>query len=192
MPAKKSAPLPKPKAAAVSKPKVKPKVKPKGPPVVGIIMGSISDWETMENAAKLLADFGVPYETKVVSAHRTPQLLVNYATTARKRGLKVIIAGAGGAAHLPGMTASMTDLPVLGVPVESKALKGTDSLLSIVQMPGGVPVGTFAIGKSGAVNAALFAVSILALHSRELATELIAFRDLQAEKVLESQSQLPE
>ncbi len=174
-----------PKAAA-------PRSKPKAPPVVGIIMGSISDWETMENAAKLLADFGVPYETKVVSAHRTPHLLYSYATTARKRGLRVIIAGAGGAAHLPGMTASMTDLPVLGVPVESKALKGMDSLLSIVQMPGGVPVATFAIGKSGAVNAALFAVSILALHNREFATELIAFRDLQTEKVIESQSQLPE
>ena len=195
MPAKSrqpAAPRPQKKTPRAPSKAAAPRSKPKAPPVVGIIMGSISDWETMENAAKILADFGVPYETKVVSAHRTPHLLYSYATNARKRGLRVIIAGAGGAAHLPGMTASMTDLPVLGVPVESKALKGMDSLLSIVQMPGGVPVATFAIGKSGAVNAALFAVSILALHNREFATELIAFRDLQSEKVLESQSQLPE
>jgi len=190
MPAKSTATA----TAKAAKPSAKTKASPKSksPPLVGIIMGSISDWETMENAAKLLADFGVPFETKVVSAHRTPHLLYSYASSARKRGLRVIIAGAGGAAHLPGMTASLTDLPVLGVPVESKALKGMDSLLSIVQMPGGVPVATFAIGKAGAVNAALFAISILALHSRELATELIAFRDLQTEKVIESQSQLPE
>lgn len=192
MPAKSPPTAPAKAAKPSAKTKAKATPKPKSPPLVGIIMGSISDWETMENAAKLLADFGVPFETKVVSAHRTPHLLYSYASSARKRGLRVIIAGAGGAAHLPGMTASLTDLPVLGVPVESKALKGMDSLLSIVQMPGGVPVATFAIGKAGAVNAALFAISILALHSRELATELIAFRDLQTEKVIESQSQLPE
>ncbi len=192
MPAKSPSTAPTKAAKHSAKTKAKASPKPKSPPLVGIIMGSISDWETMENAAKLLADFGVPFETKVVSAHRTPQLLYSYATSARKRGLRVIIAGAGGAAHLPGMTASLTDITVHDVPVESKALKGMDSLLSIVQMPGGVPVATFAIGKAGAVNAALFAISILALHSRELATELIAFRDLQTEKVIESQSQLPE
>ena len=155
-------------------------------------MGSQSDWPTMKNAADILEKLGVAFEARITSAHRTPDRLQAYAKGARARGLQVIIAGAGGAAHLPGMAAAWTSLPVLGVPVESHALRGQDSLLSIVQMPGGVPVGTFAIGKSGAVNAALFAVSILALHSRELATELIAFRDLQAEKVLESQSQLPE
>jgi 5-(carboxyamino)imidazole ribonucleotide mutase len=130
-------------------------------PLVGIIMGSQSDWETMESAARQLADLGVPYETSVVSAHRTPDLLFDYAASAAGRGLEVIIAGAGGAAHLPGMCASKTALPVLGVPVQSKALNGMDSLLSIVQMPGGVPVGTMAIGKAGAINAALLATAIL-------------------------------
>jgi 5-(carboxyamino)imidazole ribonucleotide mutase len=155
-------------------------------------MGSRSDWPTMKHAADALDALGVAWDAKVVSAHRTPKRLYDFATGAKAAGFKVVIAGAGGAAHLPGMAASMTELPVLGVPVQSKALKGMDSLLSIVQMPGGVPVATFAIGKAGAVNAALFAISILALHSRELATELIAFRDLQTEKVIESQSQLPE
>ena len=160
-------------------------------PLVGIIMGSISDWGTLEHAAEVLADFKIPYETRVVSAHRTPDLLVEYAKTAAPRGLQVIIAGAGGAAHLPGMTASMTPLPVLGVPVESKALKGMDSLLSIVQMPGGVPVGTFAIGKAGAINAALFASSILALKNPEIAARLNAFRAAQTAKVLATQAELP-
>ena len=160
-------------------------------PLVGIIMGSISDWGTMEHAAETLADLGIAYETHVVSAHRTPDLLVDYAKTAVVRGLQVIIAGAGGAAHLPGMTASMTPLPVLGVPVESKALKGMDSLLSIVQMPGGVPVATFAIGKAGAINAALFAASILALTHPAVAEKLNAFRAAQTAKVLASQADLP-
>lgn len=160
-------------------------------PVVGIIMGSTSDWPTMEHAAQVLMDFGVPFENKVVSAHRTPELLVEYATKAVSRGIKVIIAGAGGAAHLPGMTASMTPLPVLGVPVQSKALSGLDSLLSIVQMPGGVPVATFAIGKAGAKNAALTAVSILALGSDALRDKLEEFRDTQTDAVYESQKQLP-
>lgn len=132
-------------------------------PVVGIIMGSKSDWDTMKNAADTLDQLGIPYETKVVSAHRTPNLLFEYASEAAERGIKVIIAGAGGAAHLPGMTASKTSLPVLGVPVESKTLKGMDSLLSIVQMPAGVPVGTLAIGRAGAVNAALLAARVLGL-----------------------------
>jgi 5-(carboxyamino)imidazole ribonucleotide mutase len=161
-------------------------------PVAGIIMGSISDWETMQYAAKVLNDFGVAHETKVVSAHRTPELLYQYASTAESRGLRCIIAGAGGAAHLPGMTASLTTLPVLGVPVESKALKGIDSLLSIVQMPGGVPVATFAIGRAGATNAALFAVSLLAAGNASLTKQLKAFRAAQTDRVLESQSQLPE
>src|ERR1700739_4219677 len=130
-------------------------------PLVGVIMGSSSDWETMEHVAKTLAELGVPHETRVVSAHRTPDLLYEYASSAEKRGIEVIIAGAGGAAHLPGMTASKTVLPVLGVPVESKALRGLDSLLSIAQMPGGVPVGTLAVGKAGAINAALLAAAIL-------------------------------
>jgi len=160
-------------------------------PAVGIIMGSISDWETMQHAAKVLSDFGIAHETKVVSAHRTPQLLYRYATSAESRGLRCIIAGAGGAAHLPGMTASMTVLPVLGVPVESKALKGIDSLLSIVQMPGGVPVATFAIGKPGATNAGLFAVSLLAAGNATVMKKLKAFRAAQTAKVLETQSQLP-
>ncbi|HEX2751417.1 MAG TPA: 5-(carboxyamino)imidazole ribonucleotide mutase [Verrucomicrobiales bacterium] len=160
-------------------------------PVAGIIMGSISDWETMQYAAKTLADFGIAHETKVVSAHRTPELLYQYAATAESRGLRCIIAGAGGAAHLPGMTASMTTLPVLGVPVESKALKGMDSLLSIVQMPAGVPVATFAIGRAGATNAALFAVSLLAAGNAGLTKKLKAFRAAQTDRVLESQAQLP-
>ncbi|HWB05014.1 MAG TPA: 5-(carboxyamino)imidazole ribonucleotide mutase [Verrucomicrobiales bacterium] len=160
-------------------------------PVAGIIMGSISDWETMQYAAKVLNDFGITHETKVVSAHRTPELLYQYASTAESRGLRCIIAGAGGAAHLPGMTASLTALPVLGVPVESKALKGMDSLLSIVQMPGGVPVATFAIGKAGATNAGLFAVSLLAAGNASLTKQLKAFRAAQTDRVLESQSQLP-
>lgn len=146
------------------------------PPVIGIIMGSTSDWDTMCHAAEILERFGVAHETKVVSAHRTPRRLVDYAESAVERGLKVIIAGAGGAAHLPGMAASMTRLPVLGVPVESKALKGMDSLLSIAQMPGGVPVGTLAIGKAGAINAGLLAVSILAVSDDALAAKLDTWR----------------
>ncbi len=152
-------------------------------PLVGIIMGSTSDWETMRHAADTLAALGVPHETKVVSAHRTPARLVDYATGAVGRGLKVVIAGAGGAAHLPGMVASMTRLPVLGVPVESHALKGMDSLLSIVQMPGGVPVGTLAIGKAGAINAALLSASILALTDDALAARLDAWRTAQTDAV---------
>lgn len=151
--------------------------------LVGIIMGSTSDWDTMAHAADVLTKLGVPHETKVVSAHRTPQRLVDYATSAVERGLKVVIAGAGGAAHLPGMVASMTRLPVLGVPVESKALKGMDSLLSIVQMPGGVPVGTLAIGKAGAINAGLLAASILATHDEALAQRLDAWRTAQTDSV---------
>ena len=153
-------------------------------PVVGIIMGSTSDWETMQHAASTLEQLGVGFEKRVVSAHRTPELMVEYAKTAATRGLKVIIAGAGGAAHLPGMTASLTSLPVLGVPVESHALKGMDSLLSIVQMPGGVPVATFAIGKAGATNAALFAAAILAQGDPKLKASLEAFRAGQTDKVL--------
>ena len=151
--------------------------------LVGIIMGSTSDWDTMAHAADVLTKLGVPHETKVVSAHRTPQRLVDYATSAVGRGLKVVIAGAGGAAHLPGMVAYMTRLPVLGVPVESKALKGMDSLLSIVQMPGGVPVGTLAIGKAGAINAGLLAASILATHDEALAERLDAWRAAQTDSV---------
>ncbi len=147
-------------------------------------MGSTSDWDTMQHAAQTLEALGVSFEKRVVSAHRTPELLFEYAKSAESRGLRVIIAGAGGAAHLPGMTASMTPLPVLGVPVESHALKGMDSLLSIVQMPGGVPVATFAIGKAGAINAALFATSILALNDAKLKTALDAFRTSQTGKVL--------
>ncbi|MGW8278719.1 5-(carboxyamino)imidazole ribonucleotide mutase [Sphingomonas aurantiaca] len=146
-------------------------------------MGSTSDWETMRHAAEALDTLGVAYETKVVSAHRTPQRLYDYATTAADRGLKVIIAGAGGAAHLPGMAASMTHLPVLGVPVESKALKGMDSLLSIAQMPGGIPVGTLAIGKPGAINAGLLAAAILATSDDALATRLKAWRAAQTDAV---------
>ncbi|WP_097091366.1 5-(carboxyamino)imidazole ribonucleotide mutase [Novosphingobium sp. Chol11] len=153
---------------------------------VGIIMGSRSDWETMRHAAETLSALGVPHECRVVSAHRTPQRLYDYATGAVGRGLKVIIAGAGGAAHLPGMAASMTRLPVLGVPVESKALKGMDSLLSIVQMPGGIPVGTLAIGKPGAINAALLAASILATTDEELAERLDMWREKQTDDVAET------
>ncbi|MFD1035117.1 5-(carboxyamino)imidazole ribonucleotide mutase [Sphingomonas hankookensis] len=152
-------------------------------PLVGIIMGSTSDWDTMAHAADVLTKLGVRHETKVVSAHRTPARLVDYATNAVARGLKVVIAGAGGAAHLPGMVASMTRLPVLGVPVESKALKGMDSLLSIVQMPGGVPVGTLAIGKAGAINAGLLAAAILATHDDALAERLDAWRTAQTDGV---------
>ncbi|HEX5819825.1 MAG TPA: 5-(carboxyamino)imidazole ribonucleotide mutase [Gemmatimonadales bacterium] len=153
-------------------------------PLVGIVMGSDSDWDTMQAAAKRLQDFGVPYEARVVSAHRTPDLLFQYATEAAERGLRCIIAGAGGAAHLPGMLASKTTVPVLGVPVASRQLKGLDSLLSIVQMPAGVPVATFAIGEAGAANAALFAVSVLALVNPTLDAKLSAFRAAQTERVL--------
>ena len=153
-------------------------------PLVGLIMGSKSDWETMEHAANALRDLGVPFEAEIVSAHRTPDKLFRYCEAAEGRGLKVIIAGAGGAAHLPGMAASKTRLPVLGVPVQSKALNGMDSLLSIVQMSAGVPVGTLAIGKAGATNAALLAASILALNDAQLAARLQAFREAQTAKVL--------
>ncbi len=155
-------------------------------PAVGIIMGSQSDWETMRHAAETLEALGVPFETRIVSAHRTPRRLYAYAADARKRGLKVIVAGAGGAAHLPGMTASMTALPVLGVPVESKSLKGMDSLLSIVQMPAGVPVGTLAIGRAGAVNAALLAASIVALGDGRVAAALDAWRADQTAAIAET------
>ena len=155
-------------------------------PLVGIIMGSSSDWETMRHAASTLEALEIPHETKVVSAHRTPKRLYDYAHSARERGLKVIIAGAGGAAHLPGMTASMTWLPVLGVPIESQALKGMDSLLSIVQMPAGVPVGTLAIGKAGAVNAALLAAAMLANGDEALAGRLEAWREKQTGSVAEA------
>lgn len=157
-----------------------------GTPLVGIIMGSQSDWETMKHAAETLTTLGVPYETRIVSAHRTPQRLYDYATSARGRGLHCIIAGAGGAAHLPGMCASMTPLPVFGVPVESKALKGMDSLLSIVQMPAGVPVGTLAIGRAGAVNAALIAGSVIALHDDAVAAALDDFRQRQTDAVADA------
>jgi 5-(carboxyamino)imidazole ribonucleotide mutase len=152
-------------------------------PLVGLIMGSRSDWETMEEGAKILDSLGVPYEARVVSAHRTPDRMTSYAKEARSRGLKVIIAGAGGAAHLPGMVAAMTSLPVLGVPVRSASLSGQDSLLSIVQMPKGVPVGTLAIGPAGAANAALLAASILSLSDPDLAQRLEAWRDAQTEAV---------
>lgn len=155
-------------------------------PLVGIIMGSRSDWETMHHAADTLAALGVPHESKVVSAHRTPERLYDYAKSAKARGLKVVIAGAGGAAHLPGMAAAMTPLPVLGVPVESKALSGMDSLLSIVQMPGGIPVGTLAIGKAGAINAGLLAAAILATHDEALATRLAEWRARQTDAVCEA------
>ena len=155
-------------------------------PLVGIIMGSSSDWETMRHAADALGQLGVPHEAKVVSAHRTPKRLYDYAHSAKERGLRVVIAGAGGAAHLPGMTASMTSLPVLGVPIESQALKGMDSLLSIVQMPAGVPVGTLAIGKAGAINAALLAAAMLATHDDELAARLEMWRDKQTGSVAEA------
>ncbi len=155
-------------------------------PSIGIIMGSQSDWETMRHAAGMLDELQVRYETRIVSAHRTPDRLYAYAKGAAERGLKVIIAGAGGAAHLPGMTASMTRLPVLGVPVESKALSGMDSLLSIVQMPSGIPVGTLAIGKAGAANAGLLAAAILATNDAELAGRLDAFRQRQTDGIAEA------
>ncbi|MGA7117739.1 MAG: 5-(carboxyamino)imidazole ribonucleotide mutase [Hyphomicrobium sp.] len=155
-------------------------------PLVGIIMGSQSDWPTLKAAANILADLGVPYEAKIVSAHRTPDRLCDYAKTAKERGLKVIIAGAGGAAHLPGMTASMTPLPVLGVPVLSKTLNGVDSLYSIVQMPAGVPVGTLAIGEAGATNAGLLAAQVLALNDEALARRIDAYRAKQTSSVAET------
>jgi len=154
-------------------------------PLVALIMGSQSDWPTLGAAKRILEEFGVPHEARIVSAHRTPQRLYEYATGAERRGLKVIIAAAGGAAHLPGMTASMTRLPVLGVPIETAALKGMDSLLSIVQMPGGVPVATFAIGESGAKNAALHAVAILALSDGALSEKFESWRRQQTESVAE-------
>ncbi len=152
-------------------------------PLVAIIMGSDSDWPVMRNAAQMLADFGVAYEAQVVSAHRTPDRMFEFAENAAKDGIQIIIAGAGGAAHLPGMVAAKTTLPVLGVPVPSKHLQGQDSLLSIVQMPKGIPVATFAIGDAGAANAALFAVSILANHNQDLAVKLAEFRKKQTDKV---------
>jgi len=154
-------------------------------PQVGVIMGSRSDWETMRHAVETLERLDVPAESRVVSAHRTPDLLFEYASTAADRGLQVIVAGAGGAAHLPGMVAAKTHLPVLGVPVESQALKGMDSLLSIVQMPAGVPVGTLAIGRSGAVNAALLAAAVVALHDEGARERLVQFREEQTSSVLE-------
>lgn len=153
-------------------------------PLVGVVMGSTSDWDTMHHAADMLTRLGVPHETRVVSAHRTPDLLFDYATSAREQGLRAIIAGAGGAAHLPGMLAAKTMVPVLGVPVQSAALNGLDSLLSIVQMPGGIPVATFAIGKAGAVNAALFAAALLAPTHEAIAQALEAFRREQTDAVL--------
>jgi len=155
-------------------------------PQVGIIMGSQSDWATMRHAAEILAELGVPHEAKIVSAHRTPDRMVAYAKSAKDRGIRVIVAGAGGAAHLPGMVASMTTLPVLGVPVESKALSGLDSLLSIVQMPGGVPVGTLAIGVAGAKNAGILAASIVALNDAAVAAKLEAWRRAQTDAVAET------
>jgi 5-(carboxyamino)imidazole ribonucleotide mutase len=155
-------------------------------PQVGIIMGSSSDWETMRHAADTLDQLGVPHERKIVSAHRTPRRLYDYAHSAKERGLKLVIAGAGGAAHLPGMTASMTPLPVLGVPIETQALKGMDSLLSIVQMPAGVPVGTLAIGKAGAINAALLAAAMLALCDEALSKRLESWREAQSGSVAET------
>lgn len=154
-------------------------------PLVGVIMGSRSDWETMRHCVELLEQLEIPHETRVVSAHRTPDLLFGYAKTARERGLEIIVAGAGGAAHLPGMCASQTSLPVLGVPVQSKALNGLDSLLSIVQMPAGIPVATLAIGRAGATNAALLAASILSNKYPEIAEKLDAFRAAQTQKVLD-------
>ncbi|MGN1387221.1 MAG: 5-(carboxyamino)imidazole ribonucleotide mutase [Bacillus sp. (in: firmicutes)] len=159
-------------------------------PQVGVIMGSISDWETMKYACEVLEELEIPYDKKVVSAHRTPDLMFEYAETARESGLKVIIAGAGGAAHLPGMVAAKTTLPVIGVPVQSRALNGLDSLLSIVQMPGGVPVATVAIGKAGATNAGLLAAQILSAFDEQLAGKLEAMRNETKEKVLETSEQL--
>ncbi|WP_026695305.1 5-(carboxyamino)imidazole ribonucleotide mutase [Peribacillus kribbensis] len=159
-------------------------------PLVGVIMGSVSDWETMKHTCEALESLGIEYEKKVISAHRTPDVMFEYAETARDRGLKVIIAGAGGAAHLPGMTAAKTTLPVIGVPVQSKALKGLDSLLSIVQMPGGVPVAAVAIGKAGAVNAGLLAAQMLSAFDEEIAFRLEAMRNETREKVLMTSEQL--
>ncbi len=155
-------------------------------PLVGIIMGSTSDWPTLEHAARTLEDFGIAWEAEVVSAHRTPEKLYSYAKNAKNRGLKCIIAGAGGAAHLPGMTAAMTPLPVLGVPVQSHTLNGVDSLLSIVQMPAGIPTATFAIGKAGSINAALFAIAQLATNDDALAAKLDAFRAKQSQTVMDA------
>src|SRR5258705_9318815 len=160
-----------------------PAQKPASKPVIGIIMGSRSDWPTLQMAAEILGELGVPYETRIVSAHRTPDRLYDYAKAAKSRGLKAIIAGAGGAAHPPGMTASMTVLPVLGVPVETRSLKGLDSLLSIAQMPGGIPVATFAIGQAGAKNAGLFAAALLALEDTKLSRRLEAWRGNQTRSV---------
>jgi 5-(carboxyamino)imidazole ribonucleotide mutase len=171
-----------------------PKATPKPPrqkAVVGLIMGSQSDWATLKHAADTLGALGVPFETRIVSAHRTPRRMADYAEGAHKRGLKVIIAGAGGAAHLPGMTASLTALPVLGVPVESHALKGMDSLLSIVQMPAGIPVGTLAIGRSGAINAALLAASIVGLGDAKIAAALAKWRARQTAAVAEAPTDDP-
>jgi len=154
-------------------------------PVVGIVMGSNSDWEVMKNACQRLKEFNIPFEAKVVSAHRTPDLLYQYAEQARERGLKCIIAGAGGAAHLPGMLAAKTTLPILGVPVNSRYLKGMDSLLSIVQMPKGIPVATFAIGEAGAANAGLYAAALLSIENKDIADKLQIFREKQAQTVLE-------
>lgn len=165
--------------------KAKAKAKRPPAPAIGIIMGSQSDWDTMRHAAEILDELRVPYETRVVSAHRTPRRLYEYATNAEELGLKVIIAGAGGAAHLPGMAASMTTLPVLGVPVESKTLQGLDSLLSIAQMPGGIPVGTLAIGKAGAKNAGLLAAAIIGLQDEPVAARLKAWRAAQTKAVAE-------
>ncbi|MBB5149050.1 5-(carboxyamino)imidazole ribonucleotide mutase [Ureibacillus thermosphaericus] len=159
-------------------------------PKIGVIMGSSSDWDTMKHACDILDELEVPYEKKVVSAHRTPDLMFEYAETARSRGIEVIIAGAGGAAHLPGMVASKTTLPVIGVPVQSKALNGLDSLLSIVQMPGGVPVATVAIGKAGATNAGLLAAQILSITDKQIAGKLEARREQLKQKVLESSGDL--
>jgi 5-(carboxyamino)imidazole ribonucleotide mutase len=156
-------------------------------PIVGVVMGSRSDWETMKGACEILAEFGIPYEAKVVSAHRTPDLLAEYAKTARTRGLRCIVAGAGGAAHLPGMLAAFGPVPVLGVPVQSKALSGVDSLYSIVQMPKGIPVATFAIGAAGAANAALFAAALLAADHPDVRKALDAFRARQTRSVLQDE-----
>ncbi|QPB22099.1 5-(carboxyamino)imidazole ribonucleotide mutase [Rhizobium sp. 007] len=154
-------------------------------PPVAIIMGSQSDWETMKNAADTLEALEIPYEARIISAHRTPERMVNFAKTAREEGFKVIIAGAGGAAHLPGMTAALTPLPVFGVPVQSKTMSGQDSLLSIVQMPGGIPVGTLAIGKAGAINAALLAAAVLALSDEDIAERLDEYRERQSASIAE-------
>lgn len=157
---------------------------------IGIIMGSISDWETMEHACKLLEELDIPFEKEVISAHRTPEDMFDYAASAREKGLKVIIAGAGGAAHLPGMVASKTTLPVIGVPVQTKALDGMDSLLSIVQMPGGVPVATVAIGKAGAKNAGILAAQILGTHDKQIAERLLAYQRGMKKQVAEMRNQL--